>query len=255
MWLAPRCAVCNRLTLFSFCSRYNLACANLASGKLSEAIGLISQAQDLCAVVLAEEGLSEVDIMKETAVLRKQQAYALKQFRERADAGLVAPSAGASAGAGAGAGASSGASAGAGAAAGAAAGSLDDELGTTVVLRKRRFKSDAAKAKRRTKLREAHVAKLMANSVTGYLPPPDPERWVPRSQRAAARRRRRRAGQNVGGGAHQGGRVKEADLEKLDAHARVQKKAAAAASLDAAAPSTAASTTSNKKKKKKKGRR
>ncbi|TYZ59552.1 hypothetical protein PybrP1_009585 [[Pythium] brassicae (nom. inval.)] len=94
--------------------------------------------------------------------------------------------------------------------------------------RKRAAKSPEMVARKRTKRRDAHLAKLRSrpdfNASIGLLPP-DPERWVPKKQRSYGKRGRR--GRNRFVGAQGAGQATDKDALKLDAAARAASKASA----------------------------
>jgi len=76
--------------------------------------------------------------------------------------------------------------------------------------------------KRRAKLREAHLAKLVAENGEGYDPAknlPDRERWVPKNMREKAIRARRKKGAKLTGAQGVGDHVGR-DAARLDVHAQ-----------------------------------
>lgn len=82
-------------------------------------------------------------------------------------------------------------------------------------------------ARKRTKRRDAHLAKLRSrsdfNASIGLLPP-DPERWIPKKQRSYGKRGRR-GRNNRFVGAQGAGHATDKDALKLDAAARAASKA------------------------------
>uniref|UniRef100_M4BRV4 Signal recognition particle subunit SRP72 n=1 Tax=Hyaloperonospora arabidopsidis (strain Emoy2) TaxID=559515 RepID=M4BRV4_HYAAE len=91
--------------------------------------------------------------------------------------------------------------------------------------RRRSAKSPENITRKRTKRREAYLAKLRArpdyNASIGLVNP-DPERWIPRKQRSHGKRGRR--GRNRFVGAQGAGMGTEKDALKLDAAARAARK-------------------------------
>jgi signal recognition particle subunit SRP72 len=87
--------------------------------------------------------------------------------------------------------------------------------------------------KRRIKRREAFIASGRAGDPSTPLPPPDPERWVPTTQRSYARRPRKgkRVTQKLGAQGIGGGTTKNS--AKLDAAAAAQTKSAKVAASGA----------------------
>ena len=115
---------------------------------------------------------------------------------------------------------------------------------------------------RRARRREAYLARLEGEGRydPGRTPGPDPERWLPKSQRSTGRGGRRRGGGGRGGnngksGAQGGGAGMERDAARLDVAARVQ--AAREGRSERAGPSTAGMKVSSSGggRKKGKGRR
>lgn len=103
---------------------------------------------------------------------------------------------------------------------------------------------------RRARLRVAHLEKLRARGAAGTLfagsgaaatlPPPDPERWLPRRLRTYGKKSRRRAigkaAVNVSSGGAQGSAVAEGLTASLDAKAKADAAKAAPPPAPAPAP-------------------
>ena len=88
--------------------------------------------------------------------------------------------------------------------------------------RKRASKTPESIARKRTKRREAHLAKLRQrddyNPMIGLVNP-DPERWIPKKQRSYGKRGRR--GRNRFVGAQGAGMGTQKDAAKLDRETEV----------------------------------
>ncbi len=94
--------------------------------------------------------------------------------------------------------------------------------------------------RQRAKKREAYLAKLASEGKYNPLKPtvPDPERWLPKSQRSTSHNRRGRGKQHYYSTSSQGVVSSEKDVAKLDAAARAAAKKQQVGS-SSATPSTA----------------
>lgn len=108
-------------------------------------------------------------------------------------------------------------------------------------------KSREAILRRRARQRDAYLTEQEKKGIYKPGSLPDPERWVPKYERANARRRRKNRGGGGAGGhsslAHQGG-VSEKDAAKLDVVARQAARAAIGDVVDPSNRSTAHMTVS-----------
>ncbi len=119
------------------------------------------------------------------------------------------------------------------------------------MLARKLAKKKASNAKRRAKRREAHLKKLKERHGADWDPAlnlPDPERWIPKNQRAKNRRKMRR-GQKITGGQGAGDHVAK-DSAKLDLREERRRE-----DNKQAEPKKEPTKSKGKKKGKKKGKR